>query len=328
MASEKLIRELLQRYRNGDCSPEEAALLEVWFEQVQLDNTTESLLTVEDEDRLVQQLKRNERFREPAPVVSLPAKKGLLKRFTRVAAAIWIGLLLVAGGLAAYYIVINSSGQIEQSLVFHEIKTSPGERRKIVLPDSSVVWLNSRSTLGYHADFIHHRQIRLNGEAFFEVTHDSDHPFTVEAGDACAKVYGTAFNVYAYEQSRELRIALQHGSIGVSYDSSSAGREKRLSPGELLIYNTGTKEAAVITEDPQNIGAWTSGRLIFKQVPLEEVLAQLEREYQVTYRYPSTLKDVLITAQFDHPSLEQVMKHISFGWNIRFSRTGNVINVQ
>lgn len=328
MASEKLIRELLQRYKNGDCSSEEAALLEAWFEQVQLDNSTESLLTTEDEDRLVQQLKENDRFREPAPLVSLQPKPGLLRRFTRVSAAVWTGLLLIAGSLVAYYIVSNSAPRMPQSQAFREIKTTLGERRKIILPDSSVVWLNSGSDLTYHPDFIHHRQVRLNGEAFFEVTRDKDHPFTVKAGDAHTTVYGTAFNIYAYGLASELRIALQHGSIGVSYDSSSGGRETRLVPGQLLIYNTGNKATEVITEDPRNIGAWVSGRLIFNQVPLKEVLAQLERKYQVTFRYPSTLKNAVITAQFDHASLERVMEHLSFGWDIRFTRTGDTINVK
>jgi transmembrane sensor len=329
MLSEAALKELLQRYNSGSCTPEETALLEAWFDQVQQESNISSLLSAADEERLVQRLKENPRFGKAAPVVQHRANHGWLKRFARMSAAVWIAILLTISGFTIYLIVGNSKpGLAQETVAFLEVSTNSGGQGKFVLPDGSVVWLNSQSRLSYHPDFVHHREIRLEGEAFFEVTHDREHPFTVKAGEASTRVYGTAFNIQAYRQSKELRISLQHGSIGVRYDSSLVEAEQILAPGQMLIYQTIRREKRVITESPENMNAWVSGKLIFKEVPLKEVLAQLERKYKVTYRYSSSLKNVPVTARFDHPFLEKIMDHLSFGWDIEFERRGDTIYVK
>ncbi|MGN7723754.1 FecR family protein [Chitinophaga sp. 22620] len=328
MSSEASIKKLLQRYKEGACTPEEITLLEAWFRQVQQESKASGLLSAADEERLVQRLKENPRFREPVPVIPHPASPGWWKRFARMSAAVWIGIFLATGSITYFLVKNNRHGQVREPLAFREVSTASGQRLKLVLPDSSVVWLNSLSSLKYHPDFSRHREVQLQGEAFFDVTHDTAHPFTVKAGAALTKVYGTAFNIQAYGQTDELRISLQRGRIGIRYGGVLPDKEKILSPGQLLIYRDAGKQSRIIPENPANMGAWVSGKLIFRQVPLKEVLAQLEKQYHVAYSYPPTLKNVSVTAQFDQPSLEKVMRHLSFGWDIEFRRRGDTIYVK
>lgn len=320
MASTEHIKELLERYRNGTCTPQEAAWLEQWFEQVQHEKDSSSLLTEADEARLMHRLKHHPRFAAPAPVKT----RLLLWR----AAAVWAGLvLLTATSYVMYKRYTNVS--ISETLSFLEVRTSTDQRQRIILPDSSVVWLNNNSRLAYHPDFARHREVRLEGEAFFEITHDPLHPFTVQAGKASTKVYGTAFNISAYTNAGELRIGLQKGSIGITYDSSiQSGGQKMLSPGQLFIYNNQTDAAQIVAEAPGDMGGWVSGKLIFNRMQLTEVLAQLERQYGITCSYGDGLKNILITARFEDATLDKVAEHLSFGWDLQFKRSGDTLYIK
>jgi transmembrane sensor len=325
MESGAYIKSLLQRYKKGLCTPAEIARLEQWFEKVQEDHEVFSDLSEEDEERLLQRLKANPRFDLPVPVIGKKRQTGLLRRFSRVA-AIWIGILLCSGTAAWLLYQNNRPAPVQQIISFVEVTTGH-ERKQVVLPDSSVVWLNSFSRLAYHPDFIAHRELRLSGEAFFQVAHDKEHPFTVEAGTALTKVYGTAFNISAYSDASELRVALRQGSIGIT-NGRKTGEETILSPGQLFICNPKTSAARTTTENPEDIGGWVSGKLIFKEVPLKEVLMQLERQYSVSFTYNSTLKNPPVTARFDHASLEKAINHLSFGWDIQFERKGDTFFVK
>jgi transmembrane sensor len=324
MSTSDSIKQLLQRYREGRCTPEEISQLEIWFEQVQQDNETVPFLTTSDEERLVRRLQEDPRFRVP---VHAKKKHGLFVRMSRAAAAVWIGLLLAAGLLIWLTVGKNLSRNGASQLAFKEVSAGSNERLNFLLPDSTVVWLNNGSSIAYHPEFATNRQVRLTGEAFFEVKHDESHPFTVKAGNLMTRVYGTAFNISSWENSSEWRVALQRGRIGVSTDTATATAEQILSPGQLLVYNTNTKNIQLLQEEPADIGAWVAGRLVFNRVPLKEVLAQLERRYHIKCIYQEKGDNIQITARFNDSSLEKVTAHLSFGWDLRFRQQGDTLFV-
>ena len=124
-------------------------------------------------------------------------------------------------------------------------------KSRIILPDSSVVWLNTGSTLQYASSFIHKRQLVLEGEASFEVTKDKRHPFIVSSGDLKVKVYGTKFNVYSYPNDNNAKIALRSGSVSVSLKD---GKEAFLSPGEIARINKKEQTLKIEQAHPINLG--------------------------------------------------------------------------
>lgn len=320
MASGSYIKKLLKRYRNGDCTPEELAHLEAWFEQVQIESNAEGTLSADDEERLVQQLKDHPRFREPAPVIGIINKRNRFLIPRQMRAAVWLVLMILAAGLTTYLFVRNDSGIKQSSLAFNKTATGPNERRKIVLPDGSTVWLNAASELAWHPGFANNRELQLKGEAWFDVVHNKTHPFIVKAGNAITKVYGTAFNINAYEHASELRVALQRGSIGVKYENSDNSKEQMITPGQLLIYHPDTEQTEIITENKEDIGSWVNDKLIFRRVPLKDVLAQLERQYNIVFKYSMPIPEQPVTARFEKASLEKVLEHLSFGWDIKFTQ--------
>lgn len=321
MSTATEIKALLQRYRNGACSPEEVKLLEQWFEQVKHENDKEGLLTQEDEERIISRFKTHMQL-NTAP----KGKTVFLRRFSRIAAAVWLGVFLSAGIVT--WLAVRHQSTASGTPAFMVAQTYKGNRKRVLLPDSSVVWLNSESVLSWHPNFINNRLVVLKGEAFFDVTHDEEHPFRVQAGKAVTKVYGTAFNISARDSAAELRIALQRGRIGISYDSAAAGTEKILSPGQLFIYDNKKNTARITDENIHDMDGWISGKLIFNQLPLHDVLAQLERTYHVTVVYAKKTDNPLVTARFDKALLNKILTHLSYGWDVHFNQHADTLYVK
>jgi ferric-dicitrate binding protein FerR (iron transport regulator) len=323
MQQEEQIREILQRYSKGEASPQEILLLEKWYELVAEREDAGHLLSSADEDRLAAALR-----------VAIEAKETrvsplwfLLSPSWR-AAAVWIGLIVVGGWSFIQLQKRSQRSHNPQQVAFTEIATGYEQLRKIVLPDSSVVWLNSATHLFVHPDFTRHRELRLKGEAFFEVRHDASHPFVVQAGNASTVVFGTAFNISAYPAAGQLRISLQSGRIGVQYDSKAGKAEKMLQPGQLLIYDKERGTGEIEQQSPGDMDVWTAGRLVFYKTPLKEALAQIEARYGLHIIYDDVLKNQTITARFENTALEKVLEHLSFGWDLHFSRQKDTLHVR
>jgi ferric-dicitrate binding protein FerR (iron transport regulator) len=206
-----------------------------------------------------------------------------------------------------------------------EVTTGYQQVRKVLLPDSSVVWLNSATHLSFSAEFTTHREVLLSGEAFFEVAPDAQHPFVVRAGNASTRVFGTSFNISAYPEAGELRVSLKSGKVGVAY---KGGGEKVLHPGQLLVYNKTSGDGQIIQQSPGEMDEWTGGRLLFYKTPIKEALAQIEARYGVQIVFDRELGHRDITARFENTALEKVLQSLSFGWNLHFVRKGDVLHVR
>jgi transmembrane sensor len=314
--SEQQIRELLARYGRGACTEAEIALLEKWYDQITAEKGSVKMLHPDEEDRLVAKLWRvvdREKYRR--------------RKMLRVA-AVWVGIIVVSGGIWLQWNRRHQKASQSNVPEFITISTGYQQVRKVLLPDSSVVWLNSATHLSYHPDFLAHRIVRLSGEAFFEVAPDVEHPFVVTAGKTSTRVFGTAFNISAYPEAGQLRISLQRGKVGVEYDASNGKSEKVLTPGQLLIYDKAMGAEQIMQQAPGEMDVWTAGRLLFYETPIKEALAQVEARYGVHIVADRPLKDQTITARFDNTALEKVLEHLSFGWDLHFTRTADTLHVR
>lgn len=319
---EEQIRELLDRYIKGECTAQEAALLERWYDSVVSGKEGSHFLNAADEERLVGELRKAMSAIEDVK----PGRVSGLKFFRH--AAIWAGWIVLAGGAAFLLNKRLRHSSSQQSPAFIEIATGYEQVRKVTLPDNSVVWLNSATHLAYHPDFAAHRELRLSGEAFFEVAPDAQHPFIVKAGNAYTRVFGTAFNISAYPEAGQWRISLKSGKVGVLYDSKVGKKDRVLKPGELLIYDKEADSSQIEQQAPGEMDVWTAGRLLFYKTPLKEALAQIEARYGVHIVYDHVLKNQTITARFENTALEKVLEHLSFGWDLHFIRTNDTLHVR
>lgn len=222
---------------------------------------------------------------------------GMLRRH---AAAIASMAALVAVAIVSLVLVGNISDRLATPLV---VATDMGERSHVTLPDGTKVWMNSCSRLEYSAAyFSSERRVKLSGEAYFEVAKDTSTPFIVHSNGLRTKVLGTRFNIRANDNDHFVTETLFEGSVHVS--SASADTKSRcgitMRPAQQLVFNTITGSMTLSDcADTQQALCWVEGRLHFEQTPLQEIVRELERHYNITISIlDPSLGDERFTAEF------------------------------
>ncbi|WP_165836109.1 FecR family protein [Marinifilum breve] len=176
-------------------------------------------------------------------------------------------------------IVYDKEDTKSKELIYNTIKVAKGQEFNLQLADGTKVWLNADSELRYPVQFTgKSRKVYLKGEGYFEVAHNKQKPFVVNSFDQDLRVYGTKFNINAYDK-RLIKTVLVEGSVGVKIAERT--EEKRMKPGDLL--NANTVEGSMTTEqvDVYPYTAWKDGNFLFNNESLEEIMLRLERWYDV-----------------------------------------------
>jgi ferric-dicitrate binding protein FerR (iron transport regulator) len=188
--------------------------------------------------------------------------------------------------------------------------TGYGETMEIVLPDSSVVVLNSLSTLSYPARFTNkERFINLSGEAYFKVRKDAGKPFRVQTGGIEVEVLGTIFNIQSYDNEDLIETSLFEGSVAVHYGEN----EQILKPEEIAFYNKVSSSLKTESGNIAKIIQWQQGILAFENTPLSKILKTLERQYKVQFELNNAdLQQLKITARFtSDETIEDIVSILS-----------------
>ncbi|WP_209331791.1 FecR family protein [Lunatimonas salinarum] len=255
-------------------------------------NLSESYLDW-DKEAVLQKLLEKKRMTKSFWPGMLTARTGAYRRF---AASLLLGLLVYGGYLAFFDSNPTSSSEPSfQSQVI--VKYNPkGKRTKIQLPDLSWVYLNAESYLAYEQGFPNGREVRLVGEAFFDVTKDSLRPFTVLTGKIQTTALGTSFNIHAYSESPGVQVTLATGEVKVQDFVSSS--ELHLLPGEASKTHGGGTPMKKFQVDPNSVASWKDGILQFEQLPLSEVVRLLERWYGVSIHGPAAWPDFKCSGTF------------------------------
>jgi transmembrane sensor len=217
-----------------------------------------------------------------------------------------------AGGAAASRTVATRAAQLDT----------------VNLPDGSRVILAPNSHLKYAmTPGVGPREIRLEGEALFDVRHDDDRPFRVRTRRAVVEDLGTSFVVREYAADSRTRVAVRSGAAALQTSDDSSAAAIDLRPGDgAYIDSAGT--IARFTGDPESFGAWTAGYLTFDGAPLPEVLAQLERWYGVEFRMnDSTLSRQYFTGSVSSSSLPDALAIIARVVHARFEQDGRMVAV-
>ena len=191
------------------------------------------------------------------------------------------------------------------------LEVARGHEFKIMLEDSTVVWLNSESTLSYPEVFsASERRVHVTGEAYFAVKPDASRPFYVETDVQVVRVYGTAFNVRTYADDPCVCTTLEHGSIAISLAETPSG-EVRLSPGHQARLNRQDSKLDMLVVDPQVITGWRNGRFVFQNQPLSVIMRDLARWYDFEYEFDDPdLQDIIFMGSIPRYSDFSVAKRI------------------
>ena len=206
----------------------------------------------------------------------------------------------------------------------NEIKTSfivpLGQNAEVVLPDSSRVLMNSGSTLSYTTAFTPlNRNVELHGEAFFDVKKDPLHPFTVKTSSVKIKVFGTAFNVDAYDDKSEgVNTTLISGKVQI--ESLNDKKLAELTPGMMASFDK-TKNALSLSNVNINLyTSWKKGLLTFSDVQLEVITNKMERWYNVEIVYLNPkLKNLRYSgAILKNKPIDQILEVMKVTANIQY----------
>ncbi len=215
----------------------------------------------------------------------------------------------------------------------NEISVEYGSKSRIVLPDGSVVNLNSGSLLKYSSDFENDRKVYIEGEAFFDVKKDPRHPFLVQTSGIAIRVLGTVFNVKSYPEEKTIETTLVSGSVQILVKSGSSKNEFKtltvLKPNQKAIFYkkslTAERESAdqktevnkLERETIQVQGeiktelytAWKDNNLVFNNEQFGNLVPKLERWFNIKIEnnFPE-LNDSRLTGKFDTETIEQALE--------------------
>lgn len=181
-------------------------------------------------------------------------------------------LPVAAGLLAAPYVAPYLFDRGEKRLNY---ATRKGERRQVTLPDGSILHLNGDTRLAARFGAKERRVELAQGEAFFEVQHDTSRPFVVEGGVGQVTVTGTRFNVR--RDSESLQVSVESGSVRLESGPWWRHSEHRLGAGQQAIAYASSPLGEVTQVNVDNLTAWQRGKIIFNNVPLATVINEMNR---------------------------------------------------
>jgi len=231
--------------------------------------------------------------------------------YTRVAAILLLPLILAGGILLGLGIKFSEKDQIVNSVIHAPM----GSRVSFNLPDGTTGWLNSGSSLTYSLPFADHRNVALEGEAWFDVVHNAKRPFEINTVNSTVKVLGTSFYLSAYSDEKYVEVVLQDGKV--MFSDSSKTKNVTLKPSERLVFRKG--DVTVSSVDPAKYKAWTSGKLVFRGDDMAEVARRIERWYNIKVELANKeLEQFSFRATFEDDSLEEVLNLLSMTSPIRY----------
>lgn len=192
----------------------------------------------------------------------------------------------------------DKKGAANAALMMNTMSTPKGGQYRLILPDGTIVWLNAASSVTYPAAFAAgSRNIKMTGEAYFEVAQDKAKPFMIEInGEGTAEVLGTAFNINAYKDNGTVKTTLVNGKLRVS--TASPSEAVVLLPGQQAIQETHSLQV-MNGVDLAQVLAWKNGIFDFNGASFRTLMMEVERWYDVTIKYEGAIPDIRFKGKMD-----------------------------
>lgn len=259
-------REIIYRYFSGTASTEEKRAVKGWVESgneeaFMKERMFFDMLTLATTDKAIER--------------QVPAKKrrliSITKEIMKIAA---VSLVLLSIGFYAYEKKMD-----EISTQTNLVMVPAGQRVNLILPDGTNVWLNALTEIKYPSLFTgNKREIELNGEAYFEVTHDPENPFIVKTKDYNIEVLGTKFNVEAYTSSKDFTTSLLDGAVKI-IDLDNPKNEITLKRNQKASKSAQGLTVSMI--DDYDMYRWKEGLICFKNITFSELMKRFEKHYDI-----------------------------------------------
>ncbi|MEX0778799.1 MAG: FecR domain-containing protein [Balneolales bacterium] len=330
---------LIQRYVTGNANAEEQRQLNIWLDQhpdnskmVQEIKKIWKMTPEEDFDINVEgaweQFQEQRMKKVGMHAVDHTARKpydNMLYIF-RVAAVILVTLF--TGYLMQQFTADNSSDEtVAEFPVMENMETGYGEKARVSFSDGTEVTLNSASSVRFPQKFNgSKREIYLDGEAYFKVAHDSNRPFIVHTQDARVQVLGTEFNIRGWAQDPSVEVVVRDGKVSVNSSELEKSEDVILTKGYSTNVRRGENPLPPQKVDIRNNILWLSGGFHFDNKPLNQVITDIERRFNVQVSVASTeLLEVPYTGTFQYAELDEILSVIASSMDIGYRRDGSKV---
>ncbi|NER82879.1 MAG: FecR family protein [Leptolyngbya sp. SIO1D8] len=259
------------------------------------------------------------------PLQPVGARYSLTRQLLKVAAILLFPVLM----LGIYYLAQKKSE--DRKLTYEQKSNQRGQKSRVSLPDGTVVWLNSESSLRYVSGFTDNkREVILEGEAFFEVAKRENLPFKVITGEIETVALGTSFNINSFPENGALGISLVTGKVAISHQQPGHDLSAVvLSPGEKLLFDPVLGDFKKLSFGHKKELSWRKGVIYFENANIEHISATLERWFDVNIVFKNQVKRPWhFSGEFDNSSLERVLERMAYTEKFSFELSEDTVTIE
>ena len=318
-------KKLLDRYFEGECTAEEAAFIEKWYDNIQ----AKKPLTESESDAIEQRIWAEIK----------PSKRISFTPFLKVAAAVAL-LVAMGGALALTFFRQQEISPIVQVKVKQdnhqliETKNYGTTSQRITLSDGSVVTLEPQSFIRYPEVFSSDKRlVELSGEAFFNVKRDPSKPFLVYSEEIVTKVLGTSFRITAFDDREEIVVAVKTGKVSVyqkeQETKSSEIKDVILTPNQQLVYKRSQEmleKQVVPTPAIVSVDSSSYFQMEFDGMPVTEIFAALEKNYGIDIQFDEeVLNACVLTTKMTEEGFYERIDVICKAINAEYTNTDGAV---
>jgi ferric-dicitrate binding protein FerR (iron transport regulator) len=334
--SKQELTSLLQKYFSREITPAEKQALATLIAQTASEETIkesiediwnqyepqEQLTNADSEDyyhRILLQIKSQQ---QQASVPAVHRVRFLRRSWMQMAAA---AVLIIIAGAVLYVSLSHISRKKQQAQAVPVPATGTPLIRHITLPDGSIVMLQPNSTLDFPATFSGAtREVTLQGEAFFDVVHLAAQPFIIHSGKIKTTVLGTAFNIKAWPQEKEITITVTRGKVKVENETHLLGI---ITPNQQISFNSQNESSKQLTVDTATIISWKKSTYAMDNLTLDEAITEIQVRYGIIILVKGEpAGDCRFTASFKQDeSLDYVLNVICKIYNASWKKENGTI---
>ena len=311
---------MLVDFIDGKLAPEQMAQVEQWY-----DESEENRRSLEQLYYVVKLHDMTAAVKDIDPAASLAVfKQRIAKRDNEqranVTRMLTMKVLRYSAAIVACVIIVGSFFMFRDRREMCEIFADAGQQKVIVLPDKSTVELKANSSIAFNSNFTKKREVKLDGEAVFNVVKMEGVPFTVTAKGAEIIVKGTKFHFKAYSDCSNIEAVLIQGAI----DFSTHSHNVALKPNQKVVYDKGSRRVNIIEVDAE---LEVFGKRFFDAEPLGTVINALEQVYDCRISFTDArMENIKFTGTIDRSNLlDHTLKIVTLTTGTSFRRDGDAI---
>ena len=316
--NKKEIQQLAQKYLDGTATAEEKKLLDQWYNTIHDDDQIVNVAIEEPESEadIKQRIFANlhQKIKQEPEPRSYP---GVLRRWYVQIASVAAAIIVISS-VTWYFSRVNPTVQQADPALVSIVAPKIME---ITLADGSKVWLNARSVFRYPKTFgSKNRQVELiEGRAFFDVKHQTSHPFIVKTKSLNITVLGTSFDVRTYQKEGTTKVSVLTGKVGITLTGNTSQHAIMLLPKQQIVLSKANNQLKKEITRESAVNLWCKSPLVFEQENLNNIFKAIEKQYNTHIKVDNKkLLDERISITLGNQRLDTIMEILSFTKHFKY----------